>query len=793
MSDDPNKADLISNVSARLAPFFYAISGCAILAILGLVPRIDQSGADWVTYIMLAMLGAAWWGWTKRSRWIPPVLAELEAYNARIDSLSEKKLLIALVVACAMGLFGELMIIRIHSSLFQLFAHFKNVSLLSCFLGLGIGYATGKRAPQLMPVSLGLMAAQLIVLTVLVRVSDLNYLIYYPSFEGADIGFYMGLMTSKQFADFLLAYGLLGLAFTLNVVCFIPLGQVAARLMGRLPNLQAYSWNLVGSFAGIALFTLMSACWTTPVIWFGLFSIMFIALIGRILSKAATVSSALAVVALALLSLPTHPFRIDTYSPYQILSLIIDRDDRRLFACNTWFQSMLDLSPANLSRKDNLKPMADYYDLPYKCKPQPDSVLVVGSGTGNDVAAALRNGAKHVDAVEIDPAIISIGKELHPENPYADPRVTVIADDARSYIKRSANTYDVIVYGLLDSSAVMGGNSAGMRVDSYVWTMEAFREAKAKLRPGGEIAMTVCMAKQVGPKVYSMLTDVYGKKPLAYETVWDSGFMFLVGEGVQKPTTPVRFKEFSEAFENPQASAELGFVLDANSDIATDDWPFLFLFKRTYPYFYAVVLAILMAISTYVLRSSVSTEERKISWQFFFLGAGFMLIETKGITELCLVFGSTWIVNAAVIASILFLAFCANYLVIKNGPLPKNLSYILLIAALGGGIAFSIWRPYFQDAATERLVSTLVVTLPLFFSGFVFSGELKNCDSLPRAMYSNLLGAMLGGFVEYNAMYFGYRWLYYLAIAVYVAAFISSTKKPAAEAAASEIQTVADH
>lgn len=785
MSDDNKINDATSSVSARLAPFFYAISACAIVAILGLLPRAEQHGGNWVLGIMLAMLGLAWFAWSKRSGWIPPVLAELEAYNARLDSLNERKLLIALVVACAMGLFGELMIIRIHSSLFQLFAHFKNVSLLSCFLGLGIGYATGKKAPQMMPVALGLMALQLIVLTVLVRVSDLNYLIFYPSFEGADMGFYMGLMTSKQFADFLLSYGLLGLAFTLNVVCFIPLGQVAARLMGRLPNLQAYGWNLLGSLLGIVLFTLMSACWTAPVIWYGVFALMFVVLCGRLASKTATVSSALAVIALALLSLPTHPFRIDTYSPYQILSLIIDRDDRRLFACNTWFQSMLDLSPTNVARKDTLKPMADYYDLPYKCKPDPDSVLIVGSGTGNDVAAALRNGAKHVDAVEIDPAIIAIGKELHPEDPYGDSRVTVIADDARSYIKRSTNTYDVIIYGLLDSSAVMGGNSAGMRVDSYVWTIDAFKEAKAKLRPGGEIAMTVCMAEQVGPKVYAMLNQVYGKTPLVYETVWDSGFMFLVGDTVQKPSEPVRFKEFTEKFAQ----------IDAAADIATDDWPFLFLFKRTYPYFYAVVLAILMAISTYILRASVSAEERKISWQFFFLGAGFMLIETKGITELCLVFGSTWIVNAAVIASILLLAFCANLWVLKNGALPKTLSYILLIVALGGGIAYSIWHPYFESAVTERIVSTLVVTLPLFFSGFVFSSELKNCDSLPRAMYSNLLGAMLGGFVEYNAMYFGYRWLYYLAIAVYVAAFVCSTKKserPVAEAGAPQPKAVAD-
>lgn len=781
VSEEPTDSN--DHVSSTMSPYFYAVSACAVVAILGLVPRIEQYGGGLVLCILATLLALSWRIWLKRSNWLPEVMNELNGYCARLDSLTGKKLLFALVVACAMGLFGELMIIRIHSSLFQLFAHFKNVSLLSCFLGLGIGYATGKKAPQMMPVALGLMAVQLTILTVLVRVSDLNYILFYPSFEGGDIGFYMGLFQSKNIADFLLSYGMLAFAFTFNVICFIPLGQIAARLMDKMPNLQAYGWNLFGSLVGIALFTAMAACWTTPVVWFGLYSLMFIGLVGRLSAKTATISSALALVAMALLSLPSHPFRIDTYSPYQILSLIIDRDDRRLFASNTWFQSMLDLRPEFVQRRQDFQDEADYYDLPYKFKPNPQNVLVVGSGTGNDVAAALRNGAAHVDAVEIDPAIIDIGRNLHPENPYENPKVTVINDDARSFIKRSNSQYDLIIYGLLDSSTVMGGNSAGMRVDSYVWTIDAFKEAKKKLAPDGMIAMTVCMARQVGPKVFAMLKDVHGKPPLVYETVWDAGFMFLVGENIQRPATAPRFKEFTEDFGG----------VNAISDIATDDWPFLFLFKRKYPYFYAAILAVLMAISTYLLKSSVSTQERKISWQFFFLGAGFMLIETKGITELCLAFGSTWIVNAAVIAAILLLAFLANLWVLKKGVLNKTLSYVMLIASLCGGIAFSITHPTFETATIERVVSTFVVTLPLFFSGFVFSSELKNCESLPQAMYSNLLGAMLGGFVEYNAMYFGYRWLYYLAIAVYVAAFITSMKKTAIAAPASQAQTVAEH
>ena len=53
-------------------------------------------------------------------------------------------------------------------------------------------------------------------------------------------------------------------------------------------------------------------------------------------------------------------------------------------------------------------------------------MLVLGAGSGTDVVAALRHGARHVDAVEIDPVIVRLGRQYHPDQPYSDPRVTVV-------------------------------------------------------------------------------------------------------------------------------------------------------------------------------------------------------------------------------------------------------------------------------------------------------------------------------------------------------------------------------
>ena len=64
-----------------------------------------------------------------------------------------------------------------------------------------------------------------------------------------------------------------------------------------------------------------------------------------------------------------------------------------------------------------------------------EDVLILGAGSGTDVAASLLHGTKHIDAVEIDPVIVRLGREHHPDQPYNDPRVNVVTDDARHFLR----------------------------------------------------------------------------------------------------------------------------------------------------------------------------------------------------------------------------------------------------------------------------------------------------------------------------------------------------------------------
>ena len=103
-----------------------------------------------------------------------------------------------------------------------------------------------------------------------------------------------------------------------------------------------------------------------------------------------------------------------------------------------------------------------------------ENVLILGAGSGTDVAAALAHGARHVDAVEIDPTIIRLGRQLHPDHPYDDPRVTVINDDARHFLRTTRKKYDLVVFALIDS-LTMQSSFSGVRLESYMFTEESFR------------------------------------------------------------------------------------------------------------------------------------------------------------------------------------------------------------------------------------------------------------------------------------------------------------------------------
>ena len=154
-----------------------------------------------------------------------------------------------------------------------------------------------------------------------------------------------------------------------------------------------------------------------------------------------------------------------------------------------------------------------------------------------------------------------------------------------------------------------------------------------------------------------------------------------------------------------------------------------------------------------------------------------MLIETKGITEAAKIFGSTWIVISVIILLILIMAYFANLLIYKKFEIKKIYIYLLLLVSIIASFYSSELKVENYSLNLARILIPIFLTIPIFFSGLAFSSELKELNSSSVALSSNILGALFGGLLEYNSMYFGFKFLYLFAIIIYFLAFVFSKKK----------------
>lgn len=703
------------------------------------------------------------WGLFNKYHWFQSFLRNLlERHSRLIDEIPNSHIGLWIVLAAGLSLYLELMMIRMHASYLGILAYFKNFSLLSCFLGLGLGYAQGYRS---------LLGTPLIVPTLSLQIAFLYYLnttniigmFRNPIREQLT----MGIPNILEWKYLIIVYGILIFLFSFNALCFIPLGQLISRLMIRREKLVSYGWNLIGTLLGILIFSLISYLGAPGTVWFllaitGLIPFFYKDTVNLLISLI------VGIIILSILFSPTRLNKIDIFSPYQMISIFFQPNSYTEIKTNNLFsQKLLDLKNQPLEENEQFQLWSEYFTLSYLFKPTPQDVLILGSGTGNDVAAALRHGAGHIDAVEIDPTIVKIGKKFHPEKPYDAHNVDIFINDARAYLGQTKKQYDLIVYGLLDSHSLLSSKSGGIRLESYVYTLEGLQLAKEKLKKNGVLCINFCVLSQpLGQKIFLMLKKVFdGQNPIVYKTLYEGSFTFLVGRGINDSFQPqTLFNEVTHLFNDDRIQV----------DPSTDNWPFLYMPVKKYPISYVIMVLILLLISFKFIRDTRGDSPQTFSIPCFFLGAGFMLLETKAITELARVYGSTWIVITIVIVTLSLLVFLANLLLLKK----RQVNIPLVYLGLGISLLVSLLYSYKNSSLLgyDFLLTPLVLMGPLFFAGLAFSSELNRTDSLSTALSSNLIGAMTGGFLEYNCMYFGFRALYYLAILMYGCAFWGSRK-----------------
>ena len=679
---------------------------------------------------------------------------------------------VLIALAAGLGLFLELAIIRIHSSYFQLFAYFKNLSLLSCFLGLGIGYSFSKVRLYSLNWTFPLVALQVSFMYIL-RDTPVTLFFQNPISEIWN----MGQSIAIGSLHVILIYFFISIIFLFNAVAFIPLGHLVARLMLNTDPLKAYSYDLLGAIAGIGLFTILSFLWTGPTVWLIIsFSILiFFQFNLKLNIKFSCITFVILILSLNIFN---DTSKMELHSPYQNVSVKFNNNQLKpiiVQSNNIWLQAPMDLSN-EINQKKNSS-WHKFYIIPFTSTNYDfKDILIVGSGTGNDVATAIRYSKGNIDAVEIDPLVANLGEKFHPENPYGNSRVNLIINDARNFIKEIDKKYDLIVYSVLDSHANLS-SKGGVRLDSYVYTVESFFEAKKKLNENGVMFLSFAVStEQMGNKIYKMLKMNFDNEPKILTRDHKSDDKNFI-EGIY--SFVVSNKDLSldlskSNFIETNVFKDKKFYQDV--DVSTDDWPFFYMSYRIYPVSYVVLISIIFFISLFFLKNLTKMSLSKFSYPSFFLGVGFMLMETKGITELAKIYGSTWFVVSIVITAILTMAYLANLFIIKGIKISINQIYFFLILSLLLSYSLSFINFYNYPILLLKLIIPIILTFPVFFSGLAFSKELVRYGSTANALSCNILGAIVGGLLEYNSMYFGFKFLYLLAIFFYFMAYVSSRK-----------------
>ena len=649
----------------------------------------------------------------------------------------------------------ELALIRWTSSQIRIFAYFNNLVLICAFLGTGLGVALGRRFPGLvhgvLPVAVVLavpLAFSEALGLVSMRFPDQSIMLWGAQSVPANIWLF-----ARNIGIFV---GLLGLVIAVFVGCGAALGV----LFGRMATLRAYQADLFGSLLGVLAFTVLSWLNATPPLWLALGSLPFVWL-------AWTRWSVIAAVVLVFLGHWSVSGAL--FSPYNRIDLFREQGGNLELRVNRDFhQYMFDLSDRRLAQPDvnaGIRELRDLYDLPFSLNPRRQTALVVGAGTGNDVQAALRNGYRQVTSVDIDAQIIALGRELHPEAPYANPGVRAVADDARAFFEKDrTTTFDVVCYGLLDSHAMSSAMST-LRLDNYVYTEEGIRAGWRRVGPGGHLSLAIsCMAgRWFFERLYWTVTRATGREPLAFYSALHSGTVTFV-----VPREDARFLSAVVAARTtmkPEQPMERTLT-------TSDDWPYLYIRPGVMPWGYIAVLGMVLALATACARPvfGLGAGGSGFHRPLFLMGAAFLLIETRGVTSLSLLFGSTWVVNSAVFGGILVMVLLGNAAVQRwnwTNPLPW---FGPLLAAVALLYFFPMGWLHTLPLVWRGIVGGLLTGLPIGLAGVIVPMLLKRAANPAAALGANLLGAVLGGCLEYFSMIGGLGALALLAAVLYLGA-----------------------
>ncbi|MEP7059587.1 MAG: spermidine synthase [Actinomycetota bacterium] len=642
-----------------------------------------------------------------------------------------------LFVLSFLMLFVELVLIRWTAANVVYLAYFSNFVLLASFLGIGVGFLRAGSDDDRSGYAALMLAAFVLFVTVFpVGASQAG---------GRHFAGLFGMFALPIWVSLPLIF--IGVAAVMASIA-----EGVARVFKTFEPLQAYRLDIGGSIVGIAAFSTLSFVGASPIVWALVVAGVFLLSYRPHVTRRQVVTLLALVLLFTVGSLSPH----DHWSPYY-----------RVTESSPTEGGIISIKVNGLPHQsivpiDLLKTQQPFYFQPYEHLGDNPlrNVLVIGAGNGNDVAVALSMGAQHVDAVEIDPVIQSIGRAQHPNHPYEDPRVSAHIGDGRAFLERTATRYDLIIFALPDSLTLVSGQSS-LRLESYLFTVESMRSVRDHLSAGGAFTMYNYYRPDVFDRFAATITEAFGHPPCI-----DDGGGTLGPR--QQGVLTVGLAPGDVSCADTWTSGTI------RPSVATDDHPFPYLQGRTIPTFYIMTLLLILLGSVVGVRSfGGPLREMRPFVDLFFMGVAFLLLETKSVVQFALLFGTTWFVNALVFAGILLSVLGAVSLAQRiNLPRPQ---------VLFGGLALALvaaWAVPQESLLSLALVPRFAAAVglafaPVFLANLVFAQRFKDVGSATVAFGANLLGAMVGGVLEYGALVVGYRALLIVVAAMYLLAFLT--------------------
>jgi hypothetical protein len=647
---------------------------------------------------------------------------------------------------------------------------FPNLILLVILVGASLGLGSPEKY---MSPKWALLCASTVLLLGLVFAAPLK--LYELSFHLEQANLIAGMAASSVV--------LLAILTSLLVIA-TSMGAKLGKEISLLPGLKGYSMNLLGNIFGVFVFMLISYFHMPPFVWISILGII------TWFSTRFKHCIALTVVLAGLSLVTTMNSHWSPYSKLDVLPLssaedsILGKGNYVLNSNNHYFhfavrslglkskeeKEKLEQESVNSPQLATLNRYFQWLKLPFQNSREFNRVLVLGGGSGNDVSFALQNNATSVDVVEIDPIIASFGKNLHPEKPYNDSRVRLHVEDARTFLRYATGKYDLIEFAYLDPGTTLH-TASFLRVDNFVYTVESIRSALDHLDTNGlgVISFATGPNSLVTRRLYQAIKTAQGGKPPlgVVSDEWDS-VMFFFGPAADK----MDLTRMDLGPLRPWPSAK--DLTDSRP--ASDDWPFLYLdFNSNGFLLYAAVLFAAVLMPVLILRRSDDGGPISGStWgNMFFLGQAFMLVETKSITQLSLLFGATWIVTSIVTLVVLCFAFFANWLAIKRKGDTVWPFYLAILFALLLDFFFQIPTnsnlPFFVLAVLAAIINCL----PIFFGGMIFSTCFRKANSPSACLSANLLGVAIGGLTENLCIVTGIKCLVLVALLLYAMSYLA--------------------